>query len=138
MKKQKKIRIAFEPPYYNSRYLLTHPWEIITHYWRQTKWFIQRGLYGYSDRDLWGLDYYLSTWLQTALRYYAHGSGYPGYGEASTYEKWGTIVNKIADGFKASYEMDDFCDSAEKRAKLQKKIDEGMKLFIKWYGHFWD
>jgi len=35
---------------------------------RRVKWFIQRGLRGWSDFDLYSLDHYLSEWLPCALR----------------------------------------------------------------------
>jgi hypothetical protein len=35
---------------------------------REVKWFLQRGKKGWSDRDIWSLDNYLSGWLPDALR----------------------------------------------------------------------
>jgi len=34
----------------------------------ETKWFIQRGRRGYSDRDIWGIDYWLAEMMPRALR----------------------------------------------------------------------
>jgi hypothetical protein len=47
----KRILISKSP--YNLKYNLTHPWTIITHYWRELKYFVQRGLYGYADDSVW-------------------------------------------------------------------------------------
>jgi len=135
----KKKRIAFTW-YLNWRY----PIEAIKDLFWQTKYFIQRGLYGYADEDWWGLDDYLSTWLPNALRQYGkRGMSYPGTGEANTPEKWKAILEKMARGFEAQKKQDDITWNKTKNfktqyKKLQKEFEEGMKLFTKWYGHLWD
>ena len=42
---------------------------------REIKYFFQRGIRGYSDRDIWALDDYLCSWLPKALRQMKDCSG---------------------------------------------------------------
>lgn len=133
------MRIAFEPHGYNTKYLLTHPWELVIYYGRELKYFIQRGLYGYADNDWWSIDYYLSQWMPSAVRKVGAGHGYPGRGEANTPQKWKAICEKIAKGFEASYKISeyDYKGSMEMQ-KLQKQQQEGLKLFVRWFDSLWD
>lgn len=36
--------------------------------YREAVWFLQRGKRGWSDKDIWSLDWYLAGWLPDALR----------------------------------------------------------------------
>lgn len=131
----KRERVAFTW-HLNWRY----PLEAIRDLWRQTIWFVQRGLYGWADCDWWGLDDYLCSWLPHALRKYKTGTGYPGWGEATTYKKWGEIVEKMAKGFEAHNKIEDYTGSNfQKDSKVwQKQEKEGLGLFIKYFGNLWD
>ena len=135
-----KNRIAFNGSGYNKQYLFTHPWVVVVHYWRELKYFVQRGLYGYSDSDWWGLDYYLSQWMPSALRRFKRkGHLYPGYGLANTYKKWGEILEKMAQGFEASEKIGGYAYKGTTRLqKLQKQQKEGLKLFIQYFDNLWD
>ena len=139
----KKKRLAFHGSGFYWKYALTHPWEEIKHWIREIKWFIQRGLYGWADSDSWGLDWYLSTWLPSALRKYKTGSGFPGYGTANTYKKWGNILEKMAKGFEAHLKVDDIEFTNSKHfqkeiKKLQKIEKEGLQLFVEYFGYLWN
>jgi len=46
-----------------------HIKEAPTDLYNETKWFIQRGIRGYSDRDLWGFNYYLSEMIPKGLKH---------------------------------------------------------------------
>ena len=134
----KKQRVAFTW-YLNWRY----PLEAIRDFWRQTKYFLQRGWGGYASCDQWGLDNYLCMWLPHALRKYKTGIGYPGWGEATTYKKWGEIVEKMAKGFEAHLKVNDIAfinstDYQKEIKKFQKTEQEGLQLFVKYFGHLWD
>lgn len=131
-------RIAFSASGYNKQYLLTHPWELVEHYWNQLRYFVQRGLYGYADEDWWSINYYLSQWLPSAIRKVGTGHGYPGRGTANTAEKWKAICEKMAKGFEAHYKIQDKFPKKPELERLQKVEAEGMKLFIKWFGNLWD
>jgi hypothetical protein len=100
------------------------------------KYFIQRGKRGYSNRDLWGFDNYLSTMLPTALRQLADvAHGYPSE-DGMTFEKWQEMIRKMADGFEAM--SFDVGISQEEYEERKKKFREGMELFIEYYENLWD
>ena len=86
--------------------------------------------------------------------------GYPGYGEASTPEKWDARLQEMIDGFEAAKRVieDDYYkevsgDSIEaisnasheeimewvRRSKADQKLfRRKMKLFTEWFFHLWD
>ena len=129
----KRKRVAF------TWYLYwRYPLEAIKDIKREVECFFERGWYGYSYMDGWGLSWYLSTWLPHALRKFKKGTGYPGYGEANTYKKWGKLVEKMALGFEAARKIEDLETNRKKIARLQKTEREGLGLFVKWFGHLWD
>lgn len=100
--------------------------------------FLQRGWRGYADRDMWGLDSYLSRWLPKALRQFARTThSYPGNTVSDT--EWVVLVHKMADGFEAHRRLLDFdcADEAERDALLQ-RARYGMRLFVEWFGDLWD
>ena len=120
-------------------------WNRITGVREDIEAFWQRGTRGYADRDCWGINWYISSWLPAALRTMINkkkggGNGYPGWGAANTLQKWHQIVEAIAAGFEADYKLHDgMIDRTSKRGKiLVEKRNKGMKLFIKWYDHLWD
>lgn len=50
------------------RFFKYSPWGNPRQTYSGIKWFIQRGRRGWSDRDVWSLDHYLTSWLPAALR----------------------------------------------------------------------
>ena len=48
-------------------YFLYSWWHKATRPFREIKWFIHRGIYGWSDRDLWSFDSYIFRVFSTAL-----------------------------------------------------------------------
>ena len=138
----KKNRIAFHSAGYNKKYSLTHPWVIIANYWREVKWFIQRGLYGVSDCDVWSFDYYLCEILASGLEELSHGISYPGHGEMNTYKKWRDALKLNAKRFQnvIDYE-DEGClndKNYSKGKQVYHELDEAWKFISKWFGNLWD
>ena len=83
----------------NARYTWGHPWIMPGHYWRQVKWFGQRGRRGWADLDSWGLDDYLLRWLPDAMAHvrenaYSHPIDL-------TFDEWDAMIQKIEDGLRA-------------------------------------
>ncbi len=125
----------------NLQWPLERMWEWPGDRLREIKWFIQRGRRGYADRDLWSLDWYLSDWMPKALRQLKkHHMGYPGMEGANTDSEWKAILEKMAIGFEASNKQNEMVipPTSKTYKKLQKQIDEGLNLFVKWYGSLWD
>lgn len=108
-------------------------------FYREIKYFIQRGRKGYCDRDLWGIDEWLSDILPKAIREFKkHNYGYPGYGEAKTPKQWNKILSEIANGFEAWNKIDKLPLKSKRYRKYLAQFNKGMKLFHKWYGGLWD
>lgn len=68
---------------------------------REIRWFIQRGLRGYADCDIWSLDHYLGTWLPSALREVGVHSGptcnmYPGAPDDIARKFWREDIEMMA------------------------------------------
>ena len=120
-------------------YVLTHPWIIPGEVYRRTKWFVQRGWRGYSDRDNWGIDGFLLEILPPMLENLKHGYGYPS--EFDSQDEWVCILEQMIVGFRANRTlMDleyDWRDTGEKEA-LQIKSDGAFRLFVKYFNNLWD
>ena len=100
-------------------------------YARRIKWFIQRGRRGYSDCDTWNMYSYLIRITLPMLRWLrTNNAGYPGYGKASTPEKWDTLLDEMIEGFEAAKRIEewDFKDYEEYVAD-QKLFQKKMKVF---------
>ena len=131
----KKITISFRTGY-NWKYNLTHPWLIPQYFYYGLKYFIQRGLYGYSDRDTWSLDEYIASWLPSAVRRLQNSHGHPC---GLTPKKWEKILENIARGFEAGLKIDeDFLYKGKEFALLKRRETYGFKLFVKYFHCLWD
>jgi hypothetical protein len=147
---------------YRVWYPLYRKWLWITELPAEIKWFIQRGRKGYSERDVWSLDYYIATWLPKALRELKRsGRKYGGtptyfaydlFGKKKHYKDltedqwkvadkaWMKTLDKMIEGFEAWNKLDEvrLDKNYDKKMKaLEKKRTEGMSLFVKWFGGLW-
>ena len=71
---------------------------------RGIKFFIQRGVRGYSDRDTWGFDYYLAQVISGGIKYLkANCHSMPtwrlGKTELEAINEWDNILNTIINTF---------------------------------------
>jgi len=101
--------------------------------------FFQRGKRGWANSDTWDFDDYLTDVIiagMTHLRKYVHG--HPN--NVNNLRTWKRILKTIIDGFKAYKKACNYTKTKTKRAynKEMKKFNEGMKLFHRYYGAFWD
>lgn len=151
--KESMAKLGFESDYEPSkfqefRWMLERLWEWPSDRKADIVAFIQRGKRGYADRDCWGLDDYLCDWLPSALRTMVDknkggGNSYPGepWGpEAENFKTWKATVHKMAKGFEAHKKLSDlmYHKDKAKMKELQKEHEEGMVLFVKFFGHLWD
>jgi hypothetical protein len=114
--------------------------------YREIRWGIQRWRRGYSDRDVWSMDHFLSSVIPPAFRQLrSELHGVPGHiaekhdsvDEAAV--EWGEILEKIAAGFEAWHTLFEECPRDwNRRDELQAKFDEGARLFVEHFGAFWD
>lgn len=109
----------------------------IQEFFREIKYFFQRGRRGYSDRDLWDINEYLATIIPPMMRYLKeNGTGCPAeLIKNNSREKWEEILEDIARGFDEYSNVDKYGLHSEFSKKI---MDEGMKLFIEYFGHYWD
>ena len=108
-------------------------------WYRQAKWFIQRGRRGWSGGDAWDLGGYLCWIISPAVRSIKNnGSSYPVRLDAGgdEYVEWSEMLERIALGFEAAetlmsleYLTDDDVANVLAREKLEQLYDEGMDLF---------
>lgn len=132
--------------YYRFFYWLRHEFKPIGH----IKWFVQRGVRGYSDRDLWSLDYYLSSVLSKSLIQLAdttHGHPCRATEERSDgaglncegckcAELWDTELRENADKFRLMHEDD--WDSTDSLNQLEQSNKEAWLWLSIWAGALWD
>ena len=104
---------------------------------RSFKWLWQRMTRGWADCDTWSADAYLREVIPQMLE---HLRDYmPGHPYGLTKKKWDGILTKIVEGFDAYRKINELdYKSDEEREALEKKFQAAGKLFIKWYGHFWN
>jgi len=115
------------------RFIIDISWKI-----KQIKFFFQRGKRGWSEKDVWSIDYYLSEIIPQMivhLRSISHG-----HPVDLSKEEWDKILEKIEQGFIASKRMQDFDGeyNMEKYKEDEKLFKEAMELFKEWYFDLWD
>ena len=132
---------------------------MIRDFFKEIKYFIQRGRRGWSDRDIWSFDSYLCEVIPPVMRKFSKNNvGCPGELYDSKLvnnecAKWQSILEEIAQGFEAAEEMKNLRFDfqwekkgekytkeykEEKQKQLAKKFDRGMGLFAKYFLNLWD
>lgn len=103
--------------------------------------FWQRGRRGYADRDVWGLDEYITSWLPSALVQLANGHTYPGIEQGfETPEKWTTFLKEQARIIKNYHEINCFHVEAtsEERIESYNEAHQAIKRIAEHFFHLWD
>ncbi len=141
---------------YRLGYYWKHPIEftkeIVVLPFNETKYFIQRGRRGWSDRDNWDLNHHLSFILSKALLDLANKTaGHPcrvidenNFPECcktcNCQELWDKELRENAEKFRLLY-LDEFYEikpmeeSWKQEEKTQKEATEWL---AKWYGYLWN
>ena len=149
----------FKPTYMRWFYSPATFWSNIIATFRWVKHCWQRAFRGYADCDGWGITFYMVEIMPPMLKQFKVDThGYPGWGQASTPEKWDAVLDKIIEGFEAGKRVNDdeyfMATNADiltrqptreevlswgELSKADQKIfNDNMKLFIKWFFHLWD
>ena len=113
---------------------------------RRVRFWWQRKTRGWDDSETWGLDHFLAAMIGPRIaRLKELNNGYPceiaaGYGDDEGPKKWDEILDKMVLGFKLLEE--DNCYFGEpnwesKRDEEEKKIEEGLDIFRKYYRNLW-
>jgi hypothetical protein len=147
-----------------NRYTPFHIYKWITDIPREIKWAYQRVTRGWSDRDVWSMDYHLSNILVGMLRRLKETKhGVPldfcgDWGEkTSTHflpmeesiKLWDACLDEMIEGFEARGEMDELtyptsCGKEEKKvwehnmALLSARKERALALFAKHFDSLWD
>jgi len=107
-------------------------WNFVSSIPLEIKSFIQRGIRGYADRDLWDFCDYLSDIISKGildLKEMSHGC--PG---DMTIRQWKVILSKISKTFKL-YEVGNVRPLTDKECQ---QFEEGWKLFKEYFEALWD
>ena len=132
------------------------------------KWFIQRGIRGYADCDIWDLDYYLSEILPRMLKQLKKNQHIlptwkDGESEEVAQKRWDSYINKMINTFETAkqiaesdYVYTESCtydseENKEHRLKIKdmeflhimtkeecEQYEEGWRLFQKYFFKLWD
>lgn len=95
------------------------------------KW--QRAQRGWSDEDVWGLNFYLTEVIAGSVREMRRISH--GYPNGITAEEWDQILNEIAEGMDAALVMLNDWDWPEGG---EEKFNRAMAHLTKWWAALWD
>ena len=104
---------------------------------RNIKWYLkqkyQKVTRGFSDEELWNLDYHFCKWLVPRLKAFKEKTqGYPP--NLKTPEEWEEILQKMIDGFEIY--TSDF-ENIEDVKKNTKKTNSALSLFKKYFSYLW-
>ena len=100
---------------------------------------------GFVDAEHFNLDTSLSLYIYSQLCYFRDYPMTCGTPMGMTHEKWEEIINAMIEAFGLLIVEDDYSDrwtmSDKKWKQLsknkQKKINYGLRMFIKYYGNLW-
>jgi len=114
------------------------------------KWIFQKIFRGYSDNDLWALDYTLSKVILPYLKGFrkTNKMGYP-MGMKGKMKEWHKTIDKMIWSFEQALEDHSYCPDylwdkkmknfkKDKLEEYNKKLQEGFDLFAKYFTNLWD
>lgn len=113
-------------------------WFDLKDLWCELKCMWHRANYGYSNRDLWSLDMYLTSWLPSALKEFRENK--MAYPASLTSEKWDHELKMMELAFVAAkhLNMDCECFSEDGHdAYWRRRWDYCSKVFMKRFFNLW-
>lgn len=138
-RKSYPYRIAF-----NHHVCWSCPKEIVRDLFLECKSFVERGLYGYSRKDIWDLHTYLDRILIPTITAQKNAHGWPGVwpdGTDMAIEDWYDMLDRMADSFRVHLLLADGYlpeVSGEDQGLMYEWAKEGRMLFATWFEHLWD
>lgn len=137
-KENHKVRYFLREAYYECTY---RTWRRIVDCKDEVKWAFQRAFRGYDNTAYWSLYSYLTNIALPVLRDYRKNKhGIPSMvmrkGESfkKSEERWNEILDKMIYAFQVIKEDRSYINPPE----VDKKVQEGLKLFGKYYQTLWD
>lgn len=103
---------------------------------RSIKFFFQKLFYGYSEKDLWGLDYHLAKLILPRLKAFYNMEKF-GHPMEFTEEEWDAALNKMIYSFEMIIEEEENFEEGVDEIDWR-KVQEGLELFGKYYCDLWD
>ena len=90
---------------------------------------------GFVNAETFNLDATLSMVIYSYLCYFRDNClvGHPG---SMTFEKWKEIIDKMIEAFRLQIDLDENINNIDSKNR-RKKINYGMRLFIKYYNCLW-
>ena len=111
------------------------------------KHIIQKLTRGYSDKELWGLDFTIAKFVYPRLKAFKRSRRF-GFPAELSEEKWEKTLDKMILAFELLCEIEgetivpkEYLENEktiDKYFESEKKIDEGLKLFGKYFRNLWD
>ena len=97
---------------------------------RKIKWFFQRLFRGWSDAELWDLQYHLAKYIYPRLKAFIKSNrmGYLNLDGKSTSRQWEDILRKMLESFK----------KVSGGNFIEEDVQEGLELFGKYFLALWD
>ena len=96
----------------------------------------QRLDHGFDDSELWNLESTIAKFIYPRIKEFAENHvGYPGH---LTEEKWQEILDKITKAFRLYIDHEYLYSFKEENEKIEKQINEGLRLFAKYFWNLWD
>lgn len=137
-KQNHKVQYFFRELWYEFRYRIIRR---IRDAKMEVVWAYQRVFKGYDRTAHWGLYNYLTNIALPVLKDYRENMhGVPGIvcrkGEplSKSVERWEQILDKMIYSFQAIHDDENFINPPD----VEKKIQEGLKLFAKYFRTLWD
>lgn len=122
--------------HYRKSYYVLRPHRLVKDLYDEVRWFIQRGRRGYSDRDVWSLDWYLLSWMPQALEQLKRTKH--GHPVTMTAKSWSKELDNMIRGLRDAKKMQEL-DYNEKEFKaIQKSASKGLDLLRKHWFSLWD
>ncbi len=124
---------------YNYAYFFTRPDKYVQDLYHEAKYFIQRGYRGYSDRDVWSVDWFLTSIMPgmlTQLKKNTHGAPI-GVGM----KRWQKKLDKMIEGFLIARRIENYDFDVKDRyacQRAQREFEKRMQVFVKYFFNLWD
>ncbi len=105
------------------------------------KSFYRRGRYGWDYSDCFGMNNYLSTIIPQMIKHLSTKNTYPP--QFNSIEEWHDILLEIVNGFEVYNNYENYYISENPKQylleykRVKKELDKSLKLFSKYFIHFW-
>lgn len=100
---------------------------------REVRFLYEKLTRGFSEADLWSLDITIAEFILPRLKSFQEGRG--SFPSGLSDKEWDEILGKMIYSFEYHANEDKCCKYIPEEER--KKVEEGMLLFAKYFGHLW-